>query len=431
MDDLTKEHYDAIVIGSGPGGATIARDLSRQGKHVLVLERGHGDPIQGTIRQSIGYSLIPGKSLLFTPQFLSLFRTITAGGSSINFYATAFEPPYEMFDSHGVDLRPFVKQVIDELPVAPLSDDLIGPAAKRISASALELGYPWQKLPKIVHQELCRPNCDKCTMGCPYGAKWTAREFLDEACTQGAVLLTRIQVLKLEVEKNRVKNVFARRNGQQIKISAPLVILSAGGIGTPLILRDSGIPNAGDRFFFDPLMVVNGVLDDLQDGREFPMVAGFQDKSEGFVLTDLVWPRWVYTIFTAEVLAMAHLNKHSRTLPIMIKVKDDLGGHLTRRGGVHKRLSKTDRQRFGRGREIANDILTHAGAHHIFSTWYTAVHPGGTAKIGETVDSNLKTELDNLFVCDCSVIPESWGLPPVTAILALGTRLGKHLQSWN
>ena len=103
---------------------------------MLVLERGRGDRIMGTISQTFGYSLIPGQSLLFTPQMLSLVRTITAGGSSINFYATAFEPPYEMFDRYGVDLKPYVKQVISELPVAPLSDDLIGPAAKRIRASA-------------------------------------------------------------------------------------------------------------------------------------------------------------------------------------------------------------------------------------------------------------------------------------------------------
>ncbi len=335
-----------------------------------------------------------------------------------------------MFESCGVDLAPYVKRVNAELPIAPLSDDLIGPAAKRISASAQDLGYPWQKLPKIVHQELCRPECDKCTMGCPYGAKWTAREFLDEACAQGSVLMTRTQVQKLEIEHNRVETVLGRRGGQEFKASAPLVILSAGGIGTPLILRLSGIPEAGDRFFFDPLMIVNGVVDDLQDGREFPMAAGLQERSEGFMLADLVWPRWVYSIFTAEVLALAHLNKHSRTLPIMIKIKDDLGGHLSRRGGVHKRLNDADRRKFVQGGEIARNILTHAGAHDIFSTWYTATHPGGTAKIGEVVDANLKTRYDNLFVCDCSVIPESWGRPPVTTILALGTRLGEYLRSW-
>ena len=32
---------EVIVVGSGPGGATVARELSKQGKDVLLLERGY------------------------------------------------------------------------------------------------------------------------------------------------------------------------------------------------------------------------------------------------------------------------------------------------------------------------------------------------------------------------------------------------------
>ena len=52
---------------------------------------------------------------------------------------------------------------------------------------------------------------------------------------------------------------------------------------------------------------------------------------------------------------------------------------------------------------------------------------GGSAKIGDVVDSNLATEIDGLFVCDCSVIPEAWGLPPTLTILALASRLARKL----
>jgi choline dehydrogenase-like flavoprotein len=48
-------------------------------------------------------------------------------------------------------------------------------------------------------------------------------------------------------------------------------------------------------------------------------------------------------------------------------------------------------------------------------------------KVGDLLDSDLKTEYDNLYVCDCSVIPESWGLPPTLTIIGLGKRLAKHL----
>ena len=63
----------------------------------------------------------------------------------------------------------------------------------------------------------------------------------------------------------------------------------------------------------------------------------------------------------------------------------------------------------------------------IFKTIYLAAHPGGTVKVGDIVDSNLKTEYDNLYVCDCSVIPEAWGMQPTNTIIALGKRLSKHL----
>jgi choline dehydrogenase-like flavoprotein len=36
----TSDHYDIIVIGSGPGGGSLAQRLAATGKSVLMLERG-------------------------------------------------------------------------------------------------------------------------------------------------------------------------------------------------------------------------------------------------------------------------------------------------------------------------------------------------------------------------------------------------------
>jgi choline dehydrogenase-like flavoprotein len=427
MDAWSSLVYDAIVIGSGPGGATVAAELSRQGKKVLILEWGSGATIKGTMLQSTGIALIPGRGLFFTPELLALVRGVTLGGSSILAYATAFEPNYEIFEKHGIDLKPEVKQAKSELPIAPLADDLLGPSAQRIMASALNLRYPWEKLPKMVHQDKCRASCDKCTMGCPYGAKWTARETIDQACRNGASLLMGARVTRLIVEDDHVSGVQFSMGGSLHKASAPVAILSAGGIGTPLILRDLGISQAGSDFFFDPLVVVAGSLNDLDDGREFPMAAGFHNPSEGYVLTDLVWPGWIRAIFTLRAGRLDRLAGHRKMISIMIKIKDDLGGRLTRYGWANKRLTASDHNRLKRGSEVARKILQNAGAYNIYNTGITAVHPGGTARIGEVVDANLKTRYDNLYVCDCSVIPESWGLPPTLTLIALGKRLGKHL----
>jgi choline dehydrogenase-like flavoprotein len=427
MDAWKSLVFDAIVIGSGPGGATVAAELSKQGKTVLILEWGSGATIKGNVLQATQMALIPGRSLFFTPDMLGLMRAITLGGSSVMAYATVFEPPYEVFEKHGIDLKPEVKQVYAELPIASLADDLVGPSAWRIMMSAKILGYPWEKLPKLVHQDKCRPDCDKCTMGCPYGAKWTAREYIEQACSNGSTLLTNARVTRLMVEKDHVSGVQFSMHGSHHSVSAPLVILAAGGLGSPPILHASGIMNAGTDFFFDPLVMLVGRVEDLEDGKEFPMAAGIFDPGEGYVLTDIVIPHWVRVMFTLPVLKLDRLGGQRSSLPIMVKIKDDLAGKISPHGRVIKRLSNDDRTRLRRGSEVARSILKYAGAHRIYSCMVVATHPGGTAKIGDVVDSNLKTSYDNLYVCDCSVIPESWGRPPILTLIALGKRLAKHL----
>jgi choline dehydrogenase-like flavoprotein len=37
---VSADHYDVIVIGSGPGGASLAQRLAPTGKRILMLERG-------------------------------------------------------------------------------------------------------------------------------------------------------------------------------------------------------------------------------------------------------------------------------------------------------------------------------------------------------------------------------------------------------
>lgn len=420
--------FDTIVVGSGPGGGTVARELSRRGDRVLILERGPNRPISGTARQMMRELMVPGKSLLITPRLLGMVRGLTAGGSSVFYYATAFEPNHQMLARHGVDISVEVEELKAELPYGELDDELVGPLAMRIMESARELGYDWKKLPKLVFQEHCRPDCDRCTLGCPHGAKWTSRVFVDEAVDAGAVFLDRTRVDRVIVEDGETTGVEAMtREGRQ-RFRGGRVVLSAGGIGTPVILRASGITRAGDDFFYDPLVVVMGVVEDVEGGREFPMAAGIHLEEDGYVMTDLAWPRWLYQLFVAEVFRFDRLASHSRTLPIMVKIRDSLSGHLTRRGGVRKDLTEDDRAKVRSGFERAKGILEQAGAKGVFRTGYLAAHPGGTARIDDVVDANLQTEVDNLYVCDSSVIPEEWGLPPTLTLLGLGRRLGKHLS---
>jgi hypothetical protein len=208
---------------------------------------------------------------------------------------------------------------------------------------------------------------------------------------------------------------------------APRIIVAAGGIGSPIILRASGIREAGYDFFYDPLIIAMGAVNDIRGGREIPMAAGIHLEDDGIVMTDLTLPKILYTSFTAAVLRFDRLLAHPRTLQIMIKIKDSPGGRITDSGGLRKGLSEGDRRTLKIGYNHARSILMNAGARHIYKSWYIAAHPGGTVKINDIIDSDLKTEYDNLYVCDCSVIPDGCGIPPTLTLIGLGKRLAKHL----
>ncbi|MFZ0134612.1 MAG: FAD-dependent oxidoreductase [Desulfobacterales bacterium] len=427
MDSRIRDK-DVIVVGSGPGGATVAKELSLRNKKVLILEWGDNTPLNGGFVQGAGTLLVPGRSMLLTPQLLSLVRGITTGGSTVHYYATSFPVPFEMLKSYGIDISSEVKELRQELPVAPLKDEMVGPMSKRLMDSAQSLGYNWKKLDKFMYQDRWRPGYKFGHYGDPHRIKWSARMYVEEALANGADLMTRARVRKVLFDGHKATGVEFIKAHKKYRAFAPKVVISAGGIGTPVILRASGIEKAGYNFFFDPLIGVRGTVKDIDvPTSEIPMTAGVHCEDEGCMLTDMSHPFATTAIFAAGVLRFDQIFSRRNTLQLMVKAKDELGGRLTDRGGVRKILDFKEKRKLQDGFERARKILKKAGAKDIFKTQYLAAHPGGTVKVGDLVDSNLMTQYDNLFVCDCSVIPESLGLPPTTTIIGLGKRLAKHL----
>ena len=427
MEKFRDTNFDIIVVGSGPGGATVARELSRRNKKVIILEWGNRHKITGGLLPPLKMLLPPGRGVLFTNRMLAILRCITTGGSSLLYFATAFPPPVEILNKYGLDISKELEEIENELPHSPLPDNLVGPMGRRIMESAVSLGYKWEKLPKFIYPEKCKVNCNMCSLGCPYQAKWNASMYIDEAVNNGAVLLNQAKVERAIIDNKKAVGVEFRMNGRKFKVFAPITVIAAGGIGSPMILRESGIKNVGNDFFIDPLLSICGTVNDIKGGKEIPMVAGMNLSTEGIVMTDMTLPASVYKGFAAQVFRYDRMFAHSHTLQIMVKIRDELGGVMTKRGGVRKKLSENDYNKLMKGYDIGKGILKNAGAKNIFKTWYLAAHPGGTVKIGDVVNSELRTECKNLYVCDSSVIPEAWGLPPTLTLLALGKRLSKHI----
>ena len=418
--------YDAIVVGSGPGGASVARELAMRGKRVLILEQGSAAPLKGTLGQMAQIAAVPGRGAFVHRDASLLVQGIAAGGSSAINFATAADPPAALFAAHGIELGTALAALRAELPIGPLPDKLIGPMATRIMAGAQSLGLAWNKLEKMIRPQLCRSGCWRCAYGCPFGAKWTARDFIAQAETHGARLLDQATVTRVMIDAGKASGVEFTRNGECQRALAGIVILAGGGLGSPRLLHASGLWPRTSPFFSDPVVAVMGSVDDLDGGAEVPMATGMRIDADGISLADLTLPKPMYQGFAAQVGRLDRLLAHRRTLSIMVKIGDEISGSVGPRW-ADKTLQTADRNKLAAGVGIARDVLAACGARHVFKTWHFAAHPGGSVRIGAGVDTDLQTSTPNLYVCDASVIPQAWGLPPTLTLLCLGKRLGTHL----
>jgi choline dehydrogenase-like flavoprotein len=424
---VDKSSTEVIVVGSGPGGASVAAELARRGVAVTILEWGERRPLRGSFIDMARIAAIPGRGAFPSISGSTLFRGIGIGGTSQINYATAYPPPFERFEALGIDLAADYAAIRAAIPCAPVPDRLVGPMASRIESAARSIGLPWQRLDKMIDPATCRPGCWRCTYGCPYGAKWTARHLVDHSVTDGAVLRDGCRVTRVLRDGNRATGVEftdAEKGGRIDRLHADAVVLAAGGIGSPRLLATAGVA-ARNTLFVDPVVAMIGIADDIAGGAELPMVGGMR-TADGLMLSDMTLPPALYRAFAIQAGRIGKAFAHSRALTLMLKVPDTPGGRLGPRW-VDKPIDVADREGFRRGEKIARELLGAAGAREVFASRPFAAHPGGSCPVGEVVDTNLETTVRGLYVSDASLLPAPWGLPPTMTLLCLGRRLGAHL----
>lgn len=433
--ELMTRQTDVVVVGSGPGGATVARQLARAGKKVVLLEMGRDHRNEFYYGTHLGALIYGDKyGLLFSEEGLNIIRPIMTGGATNLYCGSAARPPAWLKKRYKVDIDDYVEQTINELDIRPLPDELLGQASKRIMGAGISLGYKWEPLMKFIKPaRAAKFDCGaKCMLGCRCGAKWTANEYVDDAVAAGCELITEAKVDSLLIEGKLAGGVRGKiKKRTPFEVKADVVVLAAGGIGTPIIMQNSGFFDAGNGLAVDTTTMVYGVSKYKGNASETPMTVAYTDDENGYMLSALIDP-WLYypiIMFAKGIRYPFTWVNYPRTMAIMIKVKDEISGGITVEGKISKPTTPQDRYRLNHASIVCREILIKAGCDpdSIFVGPLRGTHPCGTVKIGEMLDTNLQTEVKNLYVCDASSFPEALDRPPVVTIIALAKRLSDHL----
>ena len=423
------KEYDVIVVGSGAGGLTVAREMTKRGKSVLILERG------GRV-DSVGNLFALPKMLLKngnTPskEGYAVCFANTYGGASNIAAGAAIPAPASMFVPFGIDLTEETKEAKKDMWIQVMPDNLVGKGTLRIMEAANDLGYSWGKVENFIDPSRCIENCSDCMMGCARGAKWTARVYGDEAIKAGAELKLNKKIDRVIVENGTAVGV--ETTGKE-KYFAKQVVLS-GGAGNVFILRNSGLPEVGKGFCCDWLCFVAAVIPGMNTIHDNPMTVG---STEFYDTDDLIlvpvfqhWSLYAFTLLTMGPQYLPRFFRHGKTSGIMVKIKDETTGELYAESSFSKPITKIEQKKLDKGIDIIKKIFKKAGAKEdtIFPLKPNGAHPSAVCRIGEVVDSNLETmKIKNLYCCDASVFPSALGLPTVWTIVSLGKRLAKHLD---
>lgn len=249
---------DVVIVGSGPGGAAVARVLAQGGMRVVVLEEG---PAQSRFRPNQAnvarFHMQEGGTMVAqgsAPLPIAAGRGV-GGGSLIN-SALCFRCPDAVLDDWATRLN---DPSWSASRMAPLFDELgaaigVGITPERVAgennllivrgmhALGLKGGLAPRNTPG------CQ-GCGICNFGCPVGGKGSMNlTLLPAAMAHDTRIQAETRVHTILEEDGRAAGVVGvaihpdtGEEGGTVEVRAPHVFICAGGIGTPRLLWQAGL----------------------------------------------------------------------------------------------------------------------------------------------------------------------------------------------
>lgn len=484
---------DCVVVGTGAGGAPVAKALASRGHAVVMIEEGgyftrgdfEGRPLerQSRLYRDHGFTVTLGNAVIPVPMGRSV------GGSTTINSGTCYRTPASVLRRWQLEqglhalapgsLDPYFERVEAMLEVEEARPETLGGVARVIARGCDALGW--------AHGPLRRnaPGCDAqavCCFGCPTDAKRSTNvSYVPSALTQGAMLYCNARVTRVIVEAGRAVGVVARATGtngssKRVTVRARAVVLACGTLATPALLLRQSLANRSDQvgrnLTIHPAGYAWARFDEpIRAFEEIPQgycVEEFEDQGLRFEGGTLP-PSLAAGTFGQVGRRWTELVEHMDEMAVFgFMLAETSRGRVTLGPGGRPQMTywvnDEDVARMVRAQAILARIFLAAGARTVFPGMQvfdtvesledverleregpstlrphhmdlSAYPPLGTCRMGADParsvigPSHEAHDVPGLFVVDGSAVPGPLGVNPQITIMALSERAAEHVEA--
>ena len=457
------DRCEVLVIGSGAGGAVVAATMAEAGRDVILVEEGiaaapdiETHTPEGLRRMYRHGGLFP---LLGQPPIAFGEGRCYGGGTELNsaFWHRAPAGTISRWVNGATGLRPGeLERLYDELEaVLQISKEPTPnppPGSRRLLEGAGKLGWEVKEVPRAQTRNDQNPYCGgtRRSMSCTY---------LPRAQRAGARVLMGTSARRLEISENRVVAVKLKGREGLDRVQCSQVFVCAGAISTPRLLRASGVTRGiGDTLRVHPMVKIAARFEEILDAHKHPLP--FYQVTE-------FWPDLTLggSVFTAGHLAVTLAAgghdwqplRHWRQMGLYYAAIAPRAVGRVRawpwndEALVLYSLSRSDIDLLYTGLERLCQLLLAAGARCLFpgvkgvkaidgprtfaglpgrALSLSAVHAFGSCPLGQATDTSGKVPgLENLWLGDASLFPDSPGVNPQATVMALALRSARRFLS--
>jgi choline dehydrogenase-like flavoprotein len=480
--DLTLD-ADLVVVGTGAGGAMMAREAARAGLRVVALEEGaYSQPRDFTQREDEMLPLLFQDAGARTTDdgAVQVLQGRGVGGSTVHNTNLCKRAPAEVLDGWRLDgwsaaaLAPHYEVVERDLSVTPLLESDLNRNNALLKRGVEKLGWRGGLL---AHNRRGCLRSGFCELGCAFDAKQNALKVLvPEAAEAGARVIADCRVERVTTLGGRASGVIARaldaagRPGPTVTVRGA-VCLSGSAVGSAVLALRSGLPGlerVGRTLRLHPGAAVAGIFDETIEGwlgipQSYECTEKLRFSEDAG--DDRVWivPAFAHPIGLAAALpgfGAAHMRRmrlYPRLAVFVAMLHDRSAGTIAADGGrtrIRYALDRADQRALSNGLRACAELLLAAGARTVVVPFasplelgdrsqlsaitergyrpldplLTAVHPMGSLPLGVVTDERGAWRgLERLWVADGSLFPTSLGGPPQLTIYAAAHKIAGHL----